>query len=78
LGNQKRFADIPPGAIGVYTYFQRLGQGMRQLMAGNRKFALQYIERDDIAAIIREAAEVSGIPDVMDVDKDEVEKILNA
>ena len=59
-------------------YFQRLGQGMRQLMAGNRKFALQYIERDDIAAIIREAAEVSGIPDVMDVDKDEVEKILNS
>ena len=45
---------------------------------GNRKFALQYIEWDDIAAITREAAEVSGIPHVMDVDKDEVEKILNA
>ncbi|NOR59323.1 MAG: FMN-binding glutamate synthase family protein, partial [Methanosarcinales archaeon] len=69
MGYQKRFADIPPGAIGVYTYFQQLGQDMRQLMTGNRKFALQYIERDDIAAIIREAAEVSGIPDVMDVDK---------
>jgi hypothetical protein len=78
LGYTKRFADIPPGAFGVYTYFQRLGQGMRQLMTGNRKFALQYIERDDIAAIIREAAEVSGIPDVMDVDKDEVENILNS
>jgi len=78
LGCPKRFADIPPGAIGVYTYFQRLGQGMRQLMTGNWKFALQYIERDDIAAITREAAEVSGIPDVMDVDKDEVENILNA
>ena len=73
-----RFGDIPPGAIGVYTYFKRLAQGMRQLMTGNRKFALQYIERDDIAAITREAAEVSGIPHVMDVDKDEVEKILNA
>jgi len=73
-----RFADIPTGAIGVYTYFQRLAQGMRQLMTGNRKFALQYIERDDIAAITREAAEVSGIPHVMDVDKDEVEQILNA
>jgi len=78
LGCQKRFADIPPDAVGVYMYFQRLGQGMRQLMTGNRKFSLQYIERDDIAAIIREAAEVSGIPDVMDVDKDEVEKILNS
>lgn len=30
---------------------------MRQLINGNRKFALQHIERDDIAAITREAAE---------------------
>jgi len=73
-----RFADIPSGAIGVYTYFQRLGQGMRQSMTGNRKFALQYIERDDIATITREAPEVSGIPHVIDVDKDKVEKILDA
>jgi len=74
----ERFADIPTSAIGVYTYFQQLAQGMRQLMTGNRKFALQYIKWDDIAAITREAAEVSGIPHVMDVDKDEVEQILNA
>jgi uncharacterized protein YlbG (UPF0298 family) len=47
-------------------------------MNGNRKFALSYIERDDIAAITREAAEVSGIPHVIYVDKDEMEKILNA
>ncbi|MBE0520895.1 MAG: FMN-binding glutamate synthase family protein [Candidatus Methanoperedenaceae archaeon] len=73
-----RYSEIPPGAIGVYTYFQRLAQGMRQLMTGNRKFALQYIERDDIAAITREAASVSGIPYIMDVDRDEVEQILAA
>ncbi len=70
------FNDIPPGAIGVYTYFQRLAQGVRQLMTGNRKFAMKYIERDDIAAITKEAAEVSGIPYIMDVDKDEVDGIL--
>jgi len=51
---------------------------MIQLMTGNRKFALQYIDRGDIAAITREADDVSGIPHVMDVDKDEVEKILKA
>ncbi|HUV82291.1 MAG TPA: FMN-binding glutamate synthase family protein [archaeon] len=73
-----RYDGIPPGAMGVYTYFQRLAQGMRQMMTGNRKFALQYIERDDIAALTREAADVSGIPHVMDVDKDEVETILNS
>jgi glutamate synthase domain-containing protein 2 len=72
----KRYAELPPGAIGVYSYFARLSQGLRQLMAGNRKFALSYITRDDIAALTKEAADISGIPYILDVDKDEVEKIL--
>lgn len=72
------FDEVPPGAIGVYTYYQRLAQGMRQLMTGNRKFALKYIERNDIAAITKEAADVSGIPYIMDVDKDDVDGILNS
>ncbi len=72
------FEKIPPGAMGVYTYVARLSQGLRQIMTGNRKFALEYIARDDIAAITREAAEISGIPYVMDVDKEEAEKILDS
>jgi glutamate synthase domain-containing protein 2 len=72
----KRFSELPPGAIGVYSYFKRLSQGLRQLMAGNRKFALNYITRDDIAALTKEAADISGISYVLDADKDEVEKIL--
>ncbi len=71
-----RFNDIPTGAIGLYTYFHRLSQGLRQLMAGNRKFALEYITRDDIAALTQDAANISGIPYVTEVDKEEVEKIL--
>jgi len=51
---------------------------MRQLMTGNRKFALSYIERGDIAALTKEASDVSGIPYIMDVDRDEVEGILNS
>jgi hypothetical protein len=47
-------------------------------MTGNRKFALKYIERSDITAITKEAAEVSGIDYVMDLDKDEVENIMNS
>ncbi len=73
-----RFNDIPTGAIGLYTYFHRLSQGLRQLMAGNRKFALKYISRDDIAALTQEAANISGIPYITDVDKEEVEKILES
>jgi len=72
----KRYADLPPGAMGVYSYFARLSQGLRQLMAGNRKFGLSYITRDDIAALTKEASDISGIPYVLDTDKDEVEKIL--
>ncbi len=76
--HKERFNDIPTGAMGLYSYFKRLSQGVRQLMAGNRKFALSYITRDDIAALTQDAANISGIPYVLDVDKDEVEKILKS
>ncbi|MGB9792274.1 MAG: FMN-binding glutamate synthase family protein [Thermacetogeniaceae bacterium] len=71
------FYKLPGGAIGVYTYFERLMQGLRQLMCGARKFAIKYIDRNDIAALTREAAEVSGIPYIMDIDREEAEKMLN-
>jgi len=73
----KDFDDIPTGAIGLYTYNQRLAQGLKQLMCGARKFALQHISRNDIVALTTEAARISGIKYVMDVDKEEVEKILS-
>ncbi|HYA48522.1 MAG TPA: hypothetical protein VEG35_02380, partial [Burkholderiales bacterium] len=74
----KRFDDLPTGAIGVYTYFRRLSQGLRQMMAGERKFTLDYITRDDIASLTKEASDISGIPYITDVDKTEVQKILKA
>ena len=43
-----------------------------------RKFALDYLTRDDIVALTKEAAEVSGITYVMEADKEEAEKILNS
>jgi len=72
----KEFESLPAGAIGLYTYYERLAQGLRQFMAGSRKFALEHISRDDIASLTREASDMSGIPHVMDVDKAEVEQIL--
>jgi len=45
-------------------------------MAGARKFALNYISRSDLCSLTREAAYVSGIPYVMDSDKEEVDNIL--
>lgn len=76
LGN-KEFEDLPASAIGLYTYYERLAQGLSQLMAGSRKFSLDYMTRDDLAALTHEAAEITGLPYTMDVDKNEVEKILN-
>jgi hypothetical protein len=70
------FEKLHPGAIGVYTYYERLAQGLRQLMAGARKFALEYIDRDDIAALTSEASEVSGIPTVMEIDREVAWEIL--
>jgi glutamate synthase domain-containing protein 2 len=73
-----KFEELPTGALGVHGYFKRLNQGLRQLMAGNRKFALEYIARDDIATLTKDAANISGILYITDVDKEEVEKILNS
>ncbi len=70
------FERIPPAAVAVYTYYDRLATGLRQLMAGERKFALKFIDRNDLVALTREAADVSGIPYVMDSDMEEVERIL--
>ncbi|MBN2225843.1 MAG: FMN-binding glutamate synthase family protein [candidate division Zixibacteria bacterium] len=71
------FETLPTGAIGLYTYYERLAQGLRQLMCGSRKFNIDSITRTDIAALTHEAAEVSGIQYIMDVDKKEVADILN-
>ncbi len=77
---KERFGDdfvrIPPSAIGIYTYYDRLATGLRQLMAGERKFNLGLLSRDDLVSLTREATDVSGIPYVMDSDKEEVARIL--
>jgi hypothetical protein len=46
------------------------------LMCGSRKFALEYISRDDIAALTHDVSEISGIKFIMDVDKEAIEQIL--
>lgn len=72
----KDYNRIPAGAIGLYTYYHRVAQGLRQLMCGSRKFALKHIDRNDIAALDPEASRVSGIPTVTELDAKEAEEIL--
>jgi glutamate synthase domain-containing protein 2 len=76
LGNEV-FEKLPAGALGLYTYYERLAQGLRQLMAGSRRFSPEHMSRNDLAALTREAADRSGIPFIMDVDRAEVGKIFS-
>lgn len=76
---KRRFnKDIPPAAVGVYTYFScKLGIGIKQLLAGTRKFKLGLISRDDIACISQRAIDVCnkwelGIKTQEDLDFEEV------
>lgn len=68
--------EVPPGAVGVYSYYQRLSQGLRQLMCGSRKFGLEHLTRDDVVTLTREAAEVTGLKYIMDADSEIAEQIL--
>jgi len=72
------FEKLPTGAIGLYTYYERLAQGLRQLMAGCRKFSLEHVSRDDVAALTRDAAEITGLRYIMEVDQGRAEEILDS
>jgi len=72
----KDFAKIPLGAIAMYTFCDRLRLGLQQFMAGARKFSLKYVDRNDLVSLTKEAAEVTGIPYVMESDREEAERIL--
>ena len=77
IGDEE-FSKLPTGALGLYTFYERLAQGLRQLMAGSRKFALEYMSRDDIAALTHEAAKISGIQYMMQVDQGKVDRIFES
>jgi glutamate synthase domain-containing protein 2 len=70
--------ELPLGAIGIYTFVDKLKVGLQQLMAGSRNFTISTISRDDLMALTPEAAQVSGIPYVMDAYREEAEKIISA
>ena len=67
---------IPLGAVGIYTFCQKMRAGLQQLMAGSRNFALSALSRRDLMALTEEAAQVSGIAYVMDAYRQEAEEVL--
>lgn len=70
--------NIPLGAIGIYSYTDKLKVGLQQIMAGARCFSLPAITRNELMSLTRECADVTGIPYVMDAYRAEAEAILDA
>lgn len=68
-------ASLSPGAIGVYSFINRVSAGLRQLMALNRKFELAYISREDVAPLTDLAARVTGLQSLRDMTKGALEDI---
>jgi len=73
-----RIKDIPLGAVGVYTFCDKIKTGLTQVMAGARNFRTSTISREDLMALTEEAAKVSGIPYIMDAYREEAESIIEA
>ena len=68
--------NIPLGAIGVFSYADKLKVGLQQLMAGARAFSLPAITRNELMSLTRECAEVTGIPYLMECYREEALDIL--
>jgi hypothetical protein len=68
--------EIPFGAIAMWGALDKLGAGLQQLMAGERKFSLASIDRDDIAAANRETARETGLSFITDIGDETAREIL--
>lgn len=75
---ENEIEKIPLGAIGIYSYVDKLRVGLQQLMAGARRFNLNTMSRQDLMSLTEECTRVTGIPYVMDAYREEAEAILNS
>ena len=69
---------IPLGAIGIFSYADKLRVGLQQLMAGARRFRVPALRRQDLMSLTEECARVTGIPYIMDCYRDEALAILKS
>jgi glutamate synthase domain-containing protein 2 len=69
--------NIPLGAVGIYSYADKIKVGLQQLMAGARCFNVPAITRNELMSLTEECAKVTGIPYLMDAYREEAMKILS-
>lgn len=70
--------SLPLGAIGVYSYSEKIRIGLQQLMAGARCFSVPAISRKELMSLTEECAKVTGIPYLMEAYRDEALDILGS
>jgi hypothetical protein len=70
--------NIPLGAVGIYSYSDKIKVGLQQLMAGARCFSLPAITRKELMSLTHECEEITKIPFVMDAYRKEAMDILNS
>jgi glutamate synthase domain-containing protein 2 len=70
--------NIPLGAVGIYSYVEKLRVGLQQLMAGARCFSVPAITRRELMSLTEECAKVTGIPYLMDAYREEAMAVLNS
>jgi glutamate synthase domain-containing protein 2 len=70
--------NIPLGAIGIYSYSEKIKVGLQQLMAGARCFSVPAISRRELMSLTEECAKVTGIPYLMEAYREEAMAILNS
>lgn len=68
--------NIPLGAVGIYSYSEKIKVGLQQLMAGARCFSVPAISRHELMSLTKECTEITGIPYVMDAYREEAMQIL--
>ncbi|MCQ2558681.1 MAG: FMN-binding glutamate synthase family protein [Oscillospiraceae bacterium] len=68
--------NIPLGALGIYSYSDKLHVGLQQLMAGSRNFNVSTISRKDLMSLTEECAKVTGIPYLMECYREDALEIL--
>lgn len=76
LGNGSA-GELPLGALGIYSYADKLKVGLQQIMAGARRFSVGSISRSDLMSLTDECTRITRIPFVMDAYRAEAEAILN-
>lgn len=54
----KEANDFPTGAIGVFSYLNKIAFGLKHFAALNRKFDISYLDRSDLIPLTKDAKEL--------------------